>query len=194
MSGDTTPSAPHPHPAQWPRCRLLTEHSVRVLSAESTLISALDRGWRFRFLSSASLFALSLESLYAHGRKCSRADQIRVWVTFVPGQPRKCRQPGRFSRTELVVHFKGRKPGRQACRRSFRSVLCVHLLRSRKDEWSCLVWLPAISENSPGWPFPRGLTLGSDRWGPWLTFVFCWESVHHSAFTVSNEIILLMLK
>ena len=59
---------------------------------------------------------------------------------------------------------------------SFRSVFCVHLLRSRRMSGHAWFWLPAISENSPGWPFPRGLTLGSDRWGPWLTFVFCWEA------------------
>ena len=129
---------PHPHPAQWSRCRLLTECSVRVLSAVSTLISALDHGWRFSFLSSASLFALSLEREFYYGRKCSRADQIHVWVTFVPGQPRKCRQPGRFSRTELAVHFKASLGGSLAGGRFQNCVLCAPP-KVTQDEWSRLV-------------------------------------------------------
>ena len=129
---------PHPHPAQWPRCRLLTECSVCVLSAVSTLISALDHGWRFSFLSSASLFALSLEREFYYGRKCSRADQIRVWLTFVPGQPRKCRQPGRFSRTELAVHLKASLGGSPAGGRFQNCVLCAPP-KVTQDEWSRLV-------------------------------------------------------
>lgn len=85
--------------------QLLTECSASVLSAVSSLISVLDQGWRFSFLSSASLFALSLEREFYYKRKCSRVDQISVWVTFVPGQQSKC-QPDPFSRTEHTVHFK----------------------------------------------------------------------------------------
>lgn len=83
--------------------------SPSVLSDVSFLISALDHGWRFSFLYSASPFALSLEREFHYGRKCSRVDQISVSVNLVPGQQRKC-QPDLFSRTELTVHFK-EKPG-----------------------------------------------------------------------------------
>lgn len=78
------------------------------------------------------------ESFITYGRKCSRADQIRVWVTFVPGQPRKCCQPGRFSRTELAVHFKASLGGSLAGGKFQKCVLCAPP-KVTQDEWSCLV-------------------------------------------------------
>lgn len=104
-----------------------------VLSAVSSLISVLDRGGCFSFLFSASLFALSLEREFSYGRKCSRADQIIVLVTFVPGQQRKY-QPDPFSRTELSVHFRESLGGSPAGGKLER--LCEHFLRSRS--MSCL--------------------------------------------------------
>lgn len=56
----------------------------------SPLIAALDHGWSFSFLCSTLLFALSLESEFYYGRKCSSMDQINVLVNFVSGQQRKC--------------------------------------------------------------------------------------------------------
>ena len=134
--GDTTPSAPPPPRPMAPVQAL--NGMLCVLSAVSTLISALDHGWRFSFLSSASLFALSLEREFYYRRKCSRADQIRVWLTFVPGQPRKCLQPGRFSRTELAVHFKASLGGSPAGGRLQNWVLCAPP-KVTQDEWSRLV-------------------------------------------------------
>lgn len=132
---------PHPLPSptpQWPRRRFLTEHSVCALSAMSTLISALDRGWRLGFVSSASLFALSLEREFYYGRKCSRVDQICVWVTFVPGQPRKCLEPGRFSRTELAVCFQA-SPGGSLAGGKFQKCVLHAPPKVTQDEWSWLV-------------------------------------------------------
>ena len=120
MSGHHT-LCPHPHPAQWSRCRLLTECSVRVLSAVSTLISALDHGWHFSFLSSASLFALSLERVLLReemfqggsdsclGDLCARAAE-----EVPPARP--------FFKNRTCCALQG-KPGRQPCRRKV-SELC----------------------------------------------------------------------
>lgn len=71
---------------------VLTERSLRVfflmcccylLSQPLTMAGVL-------VLYSISLFALSLESEFYYGRKCSSEDQINVLVTFVPGQQGKC--------------------------------------------------------------------------------------------------------
>lgn len=140
-----------------------------VLSAVSSLISVLDRGWCFSFLFSASLFALSLEREFSYGRKCSRVDQIIVLVTFVPGQQRKC-QPDPFSRTELAVHFREGLGGSPAGGKLER--LCEHFLRSRSMSGHTWFWFLGIRQNNTGWHFPRGFTLGSYGGGPWLTFLF----------------------
>lgn len=74
-----------------PAARIYGMFSPSVLSdVQSPLIFAFDRGWGFSFLYSMSLFALSLESEFCDGRKCSSTDQINVLVNFVPGQRRKC--------------------------------------------------------------------------------------------------------
>ena len=94
------------------QAQVLLERSLQVFIL-MFLISALDRGWRFSFLYSASLFALSLEREFYYRGKCSRVDQISVLVNLVPGQQRKC-QPDLFSRTELTVHFKEKLGGSPA--------------------------------------------------------------------------------
>lgn len=72
----------------------------RVLSDAWPLIRALDCGWHSAFLCSASLSALSQRS-GCLGRKCSRVDQISVFLDFVP----------RWQRTHRVLQgTSGRQP------------------------------------------------------------------------------------
>lgn len=63
---------------------------------------------------------------------------IRVWVTFVPGQPRKCLQPGRFSRTDLAVRFQASPEGSLAGGEFQNRVLSAPP-KVTQDEWSWLV-------------------------------------------------------
>ena len=100
------------------------------------------------------------------------------WIRFVSGWP-LC-QGSRGSASSQVVFQEQNllcvsRQAREAAlqEESFRNVFCVHLLRSRRMSGHDWFQLPAISENSTGWPSPYGFTLGSDWRGPWLTFVFC---------------------
>lgn len=120
----------------------------------------------FRFSCSAPLFALSLETEFYYGRKCSRVDQISVLVNFVPVPARSFFQ----NRTHCALQG---KTGRQPCGRKVRIVSGCTL-------WGHSMWVGGFVFSCLGFPWTA------------LAGIFCvgfftWKWLRHAMANASFQ-------